>query len=43
MLNVRYERAVLFDVASDARDAATEIAHTALDFHKSMEVQRRDL
>lgn len=35
-------RPVLIDVASDARDAATEIAHTALDFHNSMEVQRRD-
>ena len=40
MLNVRYERAVLFDAASDARDAAAEIAHPALDFHKCMKVQQ---
>lgn len=43
MLCVRYERPVLSDVASDARDAAAEIAHPALDFHKCMKVQRRDL
>lgn len=32
MLNGRYEQAVLFDAASDARDAAAEIAHPAWTF-----------
>lgn len=40
ILNVRCERAVLFDAA---RDAAAKIAHPALGYHKCMKVQSREL